>query len=155
MTRTALVLTLLATLSACGTAQKPQDSIGDIVRAYNEDLVWRRFDTAAQHLSPKVRNKRVDEWDERSKDMRVTEFEIVRIEQRGESKARAQVKISWYLDSEQILRETSAVEMWEKKGQSWMLVDEERLRGHEMPGLPEPIAHVHESRDQAGTDKTR
>ena len=60
--------------------------------------------------------------------------------------AAAEAIPSYYLESEQVLRETSAVETWEKKGRDWMLVDEERLRGHEMPGLPEPVAHVRESR---------
>ncbi len=36
----------------------------------------------------------------------------------GRGQARAQVKVSWYLDSEQILRETSAIQTWVKKGQA-------------------------------------
>ncbi len=36
-----------------------------------------------------------------------------------------------------------------------MIDEEERLRGHEMPGLPEPIAHVRETHDAASADKTR
>jgi hypothetical protein len=32
------------------------------------------------------------------------------------------------------------IQTWEKHGKGWLLVDERRLRGHEMPGLPEPLA---------------
>ncbi len=147
MTRMAIAFGLAASvLSACGASQRPQDTVGEAVRIYNDNVRWERFETAALRIPVKQRSERVDEWDERSKDLKVTEFEIVRIDPRGRDAARAQVKISWYLESEQILRETSAVETWEKKGRDWMLVDEERLRGHEMPGLPEPVAHVRETR---------
>lgn len=145
MTRT-LALVLIASLAACGAAaQHPEESISEQVRLYNEDLRWGRFEAAATHLPEKHRSDRIDEWDQSGKDLKITDFEIVRIDPRGTDGARAQVKVSWYLESEQILRETSAVELWERKGKLWTLVDEQRLRGHEMPGLREPLAHVRET----------
>jgi hypothetical protein len=147
MTRVHVVLALaLATAaSACAGGQRPEDTVNEAVRVYNEDLRWGRYESAALRLASKHRSDRVDEWDAHSKDLKITDFEIVRIDPRGPEAARAQVKVSWYLESEQILRETSAVEQWERKGRNWMLVDEQRLRGHEMPGLPEPMAHVRET----------
>ena len=51
---------------------------------------------------------------------------------------RDRVKVSWYLDSVGTLRETHAMQTWERKGKAWWIVKEERVRGDEMPGLPEP-----------------
>jgi hypothetical protein len=48
------------------------------------------------------------------------------------------VKVSWYKDSEGTLRETQAMQTWERHGKTWLIVDEARLRGTEMPGLREP-----------------
>ena len=42
------------------------------------------------------------------KDLRITEYEIVRVTQKNDKLAQVQVKMSWYLDSEGTLRETSA-----------------------------------------------
>ena len=142
---TRVFATLLLVTSACAAAaqQHPEESISEQVRLYHEDLRWGRFEAAASHLPAKHRSDRIDEWDEHGKDLKITEFEIVRIDPRGADAARAQVKVSWYLESEQIVRETSAVELWERKGKQWTLVEESRLRGHEMPGLAEPMSHPH------------
>jgi hypothetical protein len=32
------------------------------------------------------------------------------------------------------------MQTWEKHGKGWLLVDETRVHGPEMPGLPEPLA---------------
>ena len=47
--------------------------------------------------------------------------------------------MEWYSDSEGTVHETHATQTWEKRGKDWMMVDEARLKGTEMPGLPEPL----------------
>jgi hypothetical protein len=54
-------------------------------------------------------------------------------------KAKVQVKVTWYKNSEGIVHETQAMEYWEQKGKAWTLVDEKHLRGAEMPGLADPV----------------
>ena len=64
--------------------------------------------------------------------------EIARAGLMGRNKlAQVQIKMSWYLDSEGTLKETSAVQTWEKHGKTWWVIEEKRLRGKEMPGLRE------------------
>jgi hypothetical protein len=36
-----------------------------------------------------------------------------------------------------IVHETHARQSWERKGKAWLIVDERRTRGEEMPGLAE------------------
>lgn len=133
----AILLALV--LSACGAAQTPEP-LGEAVRSYNDGVRWERFAMAAVHVPPKERSTFVDEADERSKDLKITDYEVVKVESKGEKEAKVQVKLSWYKDSEGKLRETHAMQTWEKHGKGWFMVDESRVRGAEMPGLPEPLA---------------
>jgi hypothetical protein len=45
------------------------------------------------------------------------------------------------------------MQTWEKHGKGWFLVDESRVRGTEMPGLPEPLAT--DKTAEKTTDKVR
>jgi len=129
---------LLVCLVGCAAAQRPEP-IGDAVRSYNEGVRWERFAMAAVYLPPKDRGTFVDEADQRAKDLKITDYDIVKIEPKGEREAKVQVKLSWYKDSEGLLHETHAIQTWERHGKGWLMVDESRLRGPEMPGLPEPL----------------
>jgi hypothetical protein len=120
---------LVCCLVACGAAQRPGEPLGDAVREYNDGVRWERFAAAASHLPVK----------ERAKDLKITDYDIVKIEPKGEREAKVQVKLSWYKESEGIVHETHASQAWEKHGKAWLMVDESRLRGTEMPGLPEPL----------------
>jgi len=130
---------LLAGLVACTAAQRPEP-LGDAVRSYNDGVRWERFAVAAVHVPPDQRATFVDEADQRAKDVKITDYDVVKIEPRGEREAKVQVKLSWYKDSEGTLHETHALQTWERKGKGWLMVDEARLRGPEMPGLAEPLA---------------
>jgi hypothetical protein len=126
----------LCLFAACHSA-KSGETLAESIRAYNEGVRWSRYDAAAVHVPPKERSTFVDESDERSKDLRITDYEIVRVDQKSDKLAQVQVKMSWYLDSEGTLKETSAVQTWERHGKTWWVVEEKRLRGKEMPGLRE------------------
>lgn len=130
---------LVLALAACGGA-RTVEPLDEAVRAYNDGIRWERFAVAAVHVPPPERSTFVDEADERAKDLKITDYEVVKVEPRGEREARVQVKLSWYKDSEGTLHETHAMQTWEKHGKAWFLVDEARVRGTEMPGLPEPLA---------------
>ena len=75
--------------------------------------------------------------DQRSGDVKITDYEVVRVDPRGANEARVQVKLSWYKASEGTVHETHAVQTWERHGKAWWMVDEARLRGPAMPGLVE------------------
>lgn len=131
----ALVASLGLVTTACGGSQRSQETLAEAIRAYNEGIRWQRFAVAASHLPATERSAFVDEMDERSKDFRYSDYELVKVEPRGKEEAHVQVKISWYLDSVGTLKETHAVQTWERHGKAWWMVDETRLRGDEMPGL--------------------
>ena len=134
--KTLLIVTMLA---GCGAAQQTEP-LTDAVRSYNDGVRWQRFEVAAVHVPAKQRSQFVDEADERAHDVKITDYDVVKVEERGPKEARVQIKMSWYKDSEGTLHETQAMQTWEKHGKGWLMVDETRVRGPEMPGLPEPLA---------------
>jgi len=135
--RRLLFVMVLAT--ACGGAQKDQETLTESIRAYNDGIRWARFEVAASQLPPKQRGEFVDEMDERADNLKITDYEIVKVDTRGPKEAKVQIKVSWYLDDVGTLRETHAVQTWERHGKQWWMVDESRVRGDEMPGLTEPV----------------
>jgi len=138
MKRISPVLVPLLVLAACG-ARPQAESLAESIRIYNEGVRWQRFANAAALVPPPERSKFVEEMDERAEDLRITEYDVVKVDREGDRLAKVQVKMSWYKDSEGTLRETHAVQTWERHGKTWLMVDEARMRGAEMPGLAEPV----------------
>jgi hypothetical protein len=134
-------LLMLTSLVACGGIPKGGEMLTESIRGYNEDLRWERFESASSFLPRTQRATRVDEWDDRAHELKITGFDVVKVDRRGEREARVQVKLEWYRSSDNTVHETHAVQTWERQGRAWVVVDEARLRGPEMPGLPEPLEH--------------
>ncbi len=138
MTRLVLLAVAIGA-TACGAAsQRPVEALGDTVRTYHDGIRWERFEIAASSLPPRERSRAIDDWDQRASDLKISDYEVVKLDARGKE-AKVQIKLSWYRASEGTLHETQTMETWERHGQAWYLVDEARLRGAEMPGLPEPV----------------
>lgn len=132
---------LLVVLVACGGLGKSEDTLSEAVRVYNEGVRWARYEVAAKHVPPPQRAQFVDDWDERAKEVKVTDYEVVKVEQKRSSEAKVEIKVEWYKSSDNKVHETRALQSWERHGKTWFVVDESRLRGTEMPGLPEPLMH--------------
>jgi len=133
-------LVLAVLVGACGASAKNAETLTESIRAFNDGVRWQRFALAANAIPPKERGEFVDEMDQRAEDLRITDYEIVRVDSQGPKAAKVQIKIAWYLDSEGTLRETHAVQTWELHGKQWWMVEATRLRGDEMPGLLEPAS---------------
>jgi hypothetical protein len=131
------LVALVLVLAACGSTQKDQETLAESIRSYNDGVRWERFAMAASRLPPKQRGEFVDQMDERADDLKITDYEVVRVEPLGPKEAKVQVKLSWYKNSEGLLRETHAMQTWERVGKSWLMVESARVRGAEMPGLPD------------------
>ena len=134
--RKLLLVTVL--VAACGGAQKRQEELSDAVRSYNDGMRWARWEIAASQIPPKERAEFVDEMDERGDNLKITDYDVVKVDTSGSKEAKVQIKVSWYLDDSGTLKETHAVQTWELQGKVWLMVKEARIRGDEMPGLTEP-----------------
>jgi len=133
-------IAMLVFLIGCGAAPRSGDTLVDSIRAYNDGVRWGRFETAATRIPAKERSQWVDDSDERAKDLKITQYDVVNVDQKGEREAKVHIKMEWYSDREGTVHETHAVQTWERRGKDWLMVDEARLKGTEMPGLPEPLS---------------
>jgi len=132
--RHALILVVVL-VAGCASKQRQGDELMDSVMTYNEGVRWERLAAAATRVPPAERDDFVDERDQLAEDLRISDWEIKRVRQRGERRAEIHVKYTWYRDDEGIVHETHAMQRWERRGRAWLIVGEERLRGDEMPGL--------------------
>jgi hypothetical protein len=136
MTRFIAAAIALAVLAAgCAHSAKRGEDLTESVRTYHEGVRWQRFPAAASRIPADQREDFVEERDRLAEDLQVSDYEVVRVSSRGERRAEVQVKYTWYLDSEGVVRKTHAVEEWERHGKIWLLVAERHLRGDPMPGL--------------------
>jgi hypothetical protein len=122
-------------VAGCAGRQQAADGLAESIRSFNEGIRWERFSVAASRVPAPERSQFVEDMDQRAEDLKITDYEIVQVDNRGSKEARVHVKLSWYRTSEGTLRETHALQTWERQGKSWMMVAEARTRGAEMPGL--------------------
>ncbi|MSP17083.1 MAG: hypothetical protein EXR73_10820 [Myxococcales bacterium] len=135
--------------SGCATGRGTGEELLAGARAYQDGLRWRRYDEAALRRLPGEREAFLDQRDELDADLRIDDYEIERVLlQAARSAATIQVRFTWHREPEGIVHETVVEQAWTKRDGIWMLVDEERKRGPEMPGVPEPLE---EPRRDAGT----
>jgi hypothetical protein len=135
MRATSLIVILGLTLGACAGSQHDSETLQESILSYNDGVRWERFETAATSLPPKQRSGFVDEMDQRAKDLKISQFDVVRVDKTGAKVAKVHVKLGWYMETEGTLKETHAMQTWERHGKAWWLVEQSRLRGDEMPGL--------------------
>lgn len=141
MRASAVWLLVFLGLAACGGPQaRGEADLSESVRQFNDGVRWGRFGAAATALPASQRAQFVDDMDQRADEVKITDYDVVKVDPRGAREARVQIKLSWYKASEGTVRETHAIQTWERHGKAWWMVDETRLRGPEMPGLPEPVA---------------
>lgn len=136
--RRAVLVFLFAVLSGCG-AQQSVEPLEPAVRLYGDGIRWQRFDDAASRLPPERRDDFLDQRDRLHDDLRVHDYEIIRVRFGPEGRrARVHVKYSWYLESRGVVHETHAIQRWHRPAEVWLMVGEEHLRGEPMPGIEDP-----------------
>ena len=131
-------LALVAAFAGCGAAKKSEPLDRGLQR-YNEALRWQRIAEAAQYVPPPERDEFFNQRLEMEDELRITQYDVRRVD-RGQSDdhAIAYVQYSWYLDREGRVYQTTTEQHWQRHGDTWLVVSEERSHGEAMPGVPEP-----------------
>jgi hypothetical protein len=142
--KTLVISIALSALTACGGMQAHTDDLMEAVRGYNEGVRWQRYPMAASHVPVKERDQFIEDREDLEKELHISDYEVVRVGAARGNSATIEVKYTWFKDSEGVVRETRALQSWERHGKLWVIVDERRVKGPEMPGLrepdPEPVA---------------
>src|SRR3569832_67067 len=119
MKRLATILGLAVLLAACGAAPRAGDTLVDSIRAYNDGVRWGRFEVAASHIPVKERSQFVDDSDDRAKDLKITQYDVVNVEQKGDRAAKVHIKMEWYSDREGTLFVFFVLLLWVLCGLVW------------------------------------
>ncbi len=125
-------------LAACGAGQKRGEDLLTDVRTFQEGLRWRRYDDAAERIPPASRARFLDAHDELDTDLRIDDYEVLRVTTEGEQKARIRVRYTWHLDSVGSVHDTTIDESWERQGKTWRIVGWEQRTGVPMPASTLP-----------------
>ncbi|MBK9069865.1 MAG: hypothetical protein IPL79_02470 [Myxococcales bacterium] len=133
----AILVGLAMATTACMPKQNKLAPLQDAIGTYNDGIKWERFTAAAAHVQAAERDDFLDERDGLAKYLRITGYDIVRVDLAAGSKTAADVviKFEWYDDRKGMLRESHVAQTWEQQKGRWWVVKEALLRGDEMPGI--------------------
>ena len=135
-----LLLPLVAmSLVACGASAKNSADLLHDVRAYNEGVRWVKLPQAAVRIPPAEREAFLDEREQLEEELRIDDFEIMRLKTNGDKQDTADVRIkwTWHMDRQGIVRTTTSHQEWRRYGKRWLMLKEAYVRGDSMPGVPE------------------
>ncbi len=115
---------------SCGPIQQSKSNLQEAVLAFNEGVRWGRL----QEVLPRIHPDSVDHFVEMHKefgdDIKVSDYEILNANHDDKNKkADVSVRISWYRESEMVVRKTMLVQHWEEHGQDWIMLAEEYVSG--------------------------
>jgi hypothetical protein len=154
--RILVALAAVASLGACATQQKKSESLKESSWHYQEGLRWARFEESAALVPPREREAFLDEHDKLADDLRIDDYDVVRIVYKsGSDEAQVQVKYKWHRDGEGLVKETVTEQRWKLHGTAWYLEDELKKRGEDMPGVDEASKKAQEKPDGKPGDKAR
>jgi hypothetical protein len=127
-----LLAAVLAAGCGGGGAAAGEDLIGH-VRVFQEGLRWRRYDQAADHVPAPVRARFLDAHDELDRELRIDDYEIVRVTLAGKTEATVRVRYTWHLESVGRVHETTVDERWRRQGKVWRIVSADHRHGEPLP----------------------
>ena len=135
-----LGLTAIATLlAACMGGFAERDLLLDAVREYNDGVRWGRLDQATSHLPIAARQRLTERLATLGDELEFSEYDLGRIDVEGE-RARVRVDVSWLIKRRGLLERTTLEQSWQRKGSSWLLIQENRVAGAPLPLWDEPVA---------------
>lgn len=142
-------------LLACGGSLKRSHDLNYDVRAYNEGVRWAKLPQAATRILPSEREAFLDEREELEEELRIDDFEIMRLKMvgKGQDYANVQIKWTWHLDRQGIVRSTTSRQKWRRYGSRWIMLREAHVRGYEMPGIKSEPDPESESDEEAESDE--
>ncbi len=132
-----MLVAVTMTMTACGGSAKRSHDLLNDVRSYNEGVRWVKLPQAATHILPAEREAFLDTREELEEELRIDDFEIMRLKTDGKEQelAKVQIKWTWHMDRQGIVKTTTSRQDWRRYGSRWIMLKEKHVRGDEMPGI--------------------
>jgi len=150
-----LIVALGLVAPACVSRADRAENFMVSMRGYNDGVRWQRFANAASAVPAAERDDFLDERADLEKELRIDDWELLRVHYEGAQLQRAEVRVryTWHLDRVGTVNETTTVQSWERRGKHWVIAEEVRATGPEMPGVSEPPPEAADARGAAPHDR--
>ena len=135
-----VVLVVGVTISCSASSPSKSEDLMTAVRGYNDGLRWHNPPAAAGYLPTNIRRGFLKEREELAEDLKISDYEIARLEY-VDSKgfdAAVDIRWDWYSDRKGVVHNTTTEQTWKRFGKRWLMIKELRVRGEPMPGMNEP-----------------
>ncbi len=153
--RVALGAALGLGASACLSRAARTEDFMVSMRGYNDGVRWQRYAAAASAVPATERDAFLDERADLEEELRIDDWELLRVSYQGQHQQRAEVRVryTWHLDRVGLVNETTTVQSWERRGKHWVIAEEVRALGPEMPGVAEPPPEAADARGSVSVDR--
>ena len=126
-------------IAACASSsQKKDQELMTDVREFQEGLRWRNYDQAADHVHASARVRFLDAHDDLDGDLRIDDYEVMRVTLTAEFEATVRVKYTWHLDSVGRVHESTYDQDWQRQGKVWRVVATRQRSGEALPASAMP-----------------
>lgn len=125
-----LMISATVTSAGCASADGMQEKLYDATRGYNRSLRWGDWDRAAEYLPPESADGFLDSHEGTSEKLVVLDYNLTRLKlDKNTGRAACRVQISWHLDDNLVVKDTTVDQWWQFYEGAWYLVDERRVTG--------------------------
>ena len=130
MRRPLVLASLVCIVAACGPGQKSKDSLHETILIFNDGVRWGRLQQVLPRIHPDSVEHFVEMHKEFGKDIKISDYELINAQHDIDNKkADVTVQITWYRESEMVVKSTILIQHWEEHGQDWIMLAEEYHSG--------------------------
>ncbi len=115
------------------------EQVTTAAREYNNDVRWGRYDEAAKHVPPDVRQRFIDRHSSLDDELEIADYELTNIDiDKKKQTADARVEYTWTLRRRGLVEKTTTRQRWERRDGDWVVAREERVKGAPLVLFDEP-----------------
>jgi len=112
-----------------------REQLRDQMRAYHDNMRWRRYGEAASYLPQPRRKRFLEQVDDLKDDVEISDYELLSVANQGQDRVQVRVAFDWQSKRTGLLRRTEVDEVWVRVGEAWMLSEMHHRKGEPVPFL--------------------
>lgn len=117
-----------------------RDRLKMALEEYNDGLRWGKVEASCAHLPVAARQPFAERFQALAGELQIMDYEVQRIEwDRKQGTARVRVDVSWSLARRGVVERSVIEQTWKEAGMStWIILEQRRIMGSQLPFLDEP-----------------